>query len=147
MNVFGKAGAPPYKRIRFSEFVCHPMAVRRSQLSQSFLMKMLHQILPIGTLIHKYDPVKYTIGCPTCRKHNETYDHLFQCHHPSCVGWRAQLKATLIMFIDDTDSDHLLQDILVTGIHSKHVSKAWRGVDMPRVQLCSHRGVPVQISA
>jgi hypothetical protein len=39
----------------------HMMAVRWSQLSQPFLVKLLHQILPIGTLIHKYDPVKYTI--------------------------------------------------------------------------------------
>jgi ribonuclease HI len=39
----------------------HTMAVGRSQLSQPFLVKLLHQILPIGTLIHKYDPVKYTI--------------------------------------------------------------------------------------
>jgi hypothetical protein len=36
----------------------HTMAVGWSRLSQSFLVKMLHQILPIGTLIHKYDPVK-----------------------------------------------------------------------------------------
>jgi hypothetical protein len=48
----------------------HTMAVGRSQLSQSFLVKMLHQIC---TLIHKYDPVKYTIDCPTCREHNEIY--------------------------------------------------------------------------
>jgi hypothetical protein len=39
----------------------HTMAVGRSQLSQSFLVKMLHQILPIGMLIHRYDSVKYTI--------------------------------------------------------------------------------------
>jgi hypothetical protein len=79
----------------------HTMVVVRSQLSQSFLVKMLHQILPIGMLIHKYDPVKYTIDCPTCREHNETYDHLFQCHHPSRVGWKSQLKwlSTLIIRI------------------------------------------------
>jgi hypothetical protein len=35
------------------------MAVGRSQLSQPFLVK----ILPIGMLIHRYDPVKYTIDC------------------------------------------------------------------------------------
>jgi hypothetical protein len=46
----------------------HTMAVGWSQLSQSFLVKLLHQIvLPISMLIHKYhDLVKYTIGCPTC---------------------------------------------------------------------------------
>jgi hypothetical protein len=81
-------------------------------------MKMLHQVLPIDTLIYKNDPVKYTIGCPTCREHNETYDHLFQCHHPSHVGWKAQLKTTLIKFMDETNSHHLLQDILVTRIAS-----------------------------
>jgi hypothetical protein len=43
----------------------HMMTVRRSQLSQPFLVKLL---LPIGTLIHKYDPVKYAIDCPTCRE-------------------------------------------------------------------------------
>jgi hypothetical protein len=42
----------------------HTMAVGRSQLSQPFLVKMLHQILPVGMLIHRYDPVKYTIDCP-----------------------------------------------------------------------------------
>jgi hypothetical protein len=55
------------------EWDSHTMAVGRSQLSQPFLVKMLHQILLIGTLIHKYDLVKYTIDCPTCREHNETY--------------------------------------------------------------------------
>jgi hypothetical protein len=97
----------------------HTMAVGRSQLSQPFLVKLLHQILPIGTLIHKYDPaVKYIIDCPTCREHNETYDHLFQCNHPSRVGWKTQLQATLIKFTDETNCHHLLQDILVTGIHN-----------------------------
>jgi ribonuclease HI len=101
----------------------HTMAVGRSQLSQSFLVKMLHQILLIGTLIHKYDPVKYTINCPTCQEHHETYDsetydHLFQCCHPSRAGWKSQLKAALINFTDETNSHHLLQDILVTGIHN-----------------------------
>jgi hypothetical protein len=72
----------------------HTMAVGWLQLSQSFLVKMLHQILPIGTLIHKYDPVKYTIDCPTCREHNKTYDHLFQCHHPSRVGWCGMENST-----------------------------------------------------
>jgi hypothetical protein len=38
------------------------MAVGRSQLSQSFLVKMLHQILPVSTLIHKYDPVIHTMN-------------------------------------------------------------------------------------
>jgi hypothetical protein len=44
----------------------HTTAVGQSQLSQAFLVKMLHQILPICMLIHKYDPVKYTVDCPTC---------------------------------------------------------------------------------
>jgi hypothetical protein len=34
------------------------------------------------------------------------------------VGWKTQLKATLIKFMDETNSHHLLQDILVTGIHN-----------------------------
>jgi hypothetical protein len=34
----------------------HTMAVGQSQLSQPFLVKLLHQILPIDTLIHMYDP-------------------------------------------------------------------------------------------
>jgi hypothetical protein len=64
----------------------HTMAARRSQLSQPFLVKLLHQILPVGTLIHRYNPVKYIFDCPTCQEHIETYDHLFQCNHPSRVN-------------------------------------------------------------
>jgi hypothetical protein len=94
------------------------MAVGRSHLSQPFLVKLLHQILPLGKLIHKYDPVKYTIDCPTCREHIETYDHLFQCHHPSPAGWKTQFRDTLIKFTNETNCHHLLQDILVTGIHN-----------------------------
>jgi hypothetical protein len=76
------------------------MAVGRSQLPQSFLVKLLHQILSIDMLIHKYNPVKYTIDCPTCQEHNETYDHLFQCSHPSHAGLKTQLRATLIKLMD-----------------------------------------------
>jgi hypothetical protein len=73
-----------------------------------------------GTPINsfRYDLVKYTIECPTCLQHSETYDHLFLCCHPSGAGWWSQLKATLIKFTDDTNSHHLLPDILVTGIHN-----------------------------
>jgi hypothetical protein len=96
----------------------HTMAVRWSQLSQPFLVKLLHQILPVGMLIYKYNPVKYTVDCPTCREHIEMYDHLFRCHHPSRAGWKTQLKNTLIKFTNETNCHHLLQDILVTGIHN-----------------------------
>jgi hypothetical protein len=54
-----------YQALDEVDWDSHTMAVGQSQLSQSFLVKLLHQILPISTLIHKYDPVKYTIGCPT----------------------------------------------------------------------------------
>jgi hypothetical protein len=103
---------------RWNDFDSHAMAVGWSQLSQPFLVKLLHQILPIGMLIHKYKLVKYTIDCPTCWEHIETHAHLFQCHHPSCAGWKTQLKNMLIKFTDKTNCHHLLQDILVTGIHN-----------------------------
>jgi hypothetical protein len=53
----------------------HTMAVGRSQLSQPFLVK----ILPVGMLIHRYDPVKYTIDCPTCRKHIGFFRSVLVC--------------------------------------------------------------------
>jgi hypothetical protein len=79
---------------------------------------LCHDLRTYTCFPQAYDPVKYTIDCPTCREHSETYDHLFQCCHPSHAGWKSQLKATLIKFTDDTNSHHLLQDILVTGIHN-----------------------------
>jgi hypothetical protein len=45
----------------------HTMAVSRSQLPHPFIVKLLHQLLPVGTVIHRYDPVKYMSRCPTCR--------------------------------------------------------------------------------
>jgi hypothetical protein len=54
----------------------HTMAVGQSQLSQPFLLKLLHQILPIGTLIHKHDLVSYTIDCPTCHQREKGLTNL-----------------------------------------------------------------------
>jgi hypothetical protein len=84
----------------------HTMAVSRSQLTHPFIMKLLHQLLPVGTVIHTYDPVKYTIFCPTCKAQEETYDHLLQCSHPSHVGLKSALRTTLLQYTQETHFNH-----------------------------------------
>ena len=96
----------------------HNMAVTRSQQSQPFIVKMIHQLLPIGTAIHRYDPVKYLITCPTCQAHDETFDHFFHCSHSSRQSWKSDMRKELLQYTDKTQTCVALQEILLTGIHS-----------------------------
>jgi hypothetical protein len=75
------------------DWYSHTMAVGWSQLSQAFLVKLLHQILPIGTLICKYDPVKYTINCPTFQEHMRHMTISFSVIIP--VMWDGKLNLKL----------------------------------------------------
>jgi hypothetical protein len=95
----------------------HTMAVSRSQLPHPFIVKLLHQLLPVGIVIHRYDPVKYMSLCPTCKAQEETYDHLLQCGHPTCVGWKSALCTDLLKYTQETHCHVIMQDILITGIH------------------------------
>jgi hypothetical protein len=79
----------------------HSMAVSRSQVPHPIIVKLLHQLLPVGTVIHRYDPVKYMSLCPTCKAQDEeTYGHLLQCGHPTShvVGWKSALRTDLLKY-------------------------------------------------
>jgi hypothetical protein len=95
----------------------HTMAFSRSQLPHPFIMKLLHQLLPVDTVIHRYDPVKYTSLRPTCKAQEETYDHFLQCDHPSLAGWKSALHIDLLKYTQEKHCHVIIQDILITGIH------------------------------
>jgi hypothetical protein len=95
----------------------HTMAVSTSQLPHLFVVNLLHQLIPVGTVIHRYDPVKYMSLCPTCNAQEETYDHLFQCSNPSCSGWKSGRCTALLMYTKETHSHTIMQHIPITGIH------------------------------
>jgi hypothetical protein len=69
---------------------CHTISVGWLQLSQSFLMKLLHQILPIGMMIHRYDPVKYTLAAPPVENTMKHKTIFFSVTIP--VAWDGKLN-------------------------------------------------------
>jgi hypothetical protein len=50
--------------------------------------------------------------CPTCKAQEETYDQLWQCCHPSHVGWKSALLHTdLLKYTQETHCHVIMQDI------------------------------------
>jgi hypothetical protein len=63
-----------------------------------FVLKFIHQSLPMGKINHKIDPTQ-SITCSTCKRHQETETHLYQC--PVCR-----------VAIEDIYLEHTLREFL-----------------------------------
>lgn len=81
------------------------------KLPTKFIVKFIHNLLPIGKLIHRYDSVKYTCECPSCPNLCEDGRHFLQCPRPHRRTWWTDIKKTLLNQPSTTDPQ--LMDVLV----------------------------------
>jgi hypothetical protein len=64
--------------------------------SSIFITKFIHNILPVGKIIQKYDAVKYTSTCPSCPHMCEDGCHfLLQYPRPHRHTWWSEIKKQL----------------------------------------------------
>jgi hypothetical protein len=60
-----------------------------------YFCNQIHNILPIGKIIQKYDAVKYTSTCPSCPHMCKDGHHFLQCPWPHRCTWWSEIKKQL----------------------------------------------------
>ena len=77
------------------DWEAHEQVVKNAKVSERFITKLIHDILPTGKTISRYKPF-YDKRCPSCMEDvEEDRYHLLRCRHEDRIGWRNQLFVDL----------------------------------------------------
>jgi hypothetical protein len=85
--------------------------------SHTFLVKFLSKWLPVGKQVNRYNPAIYPSKCPSCECPVEDFDHVFRCPCQDRRKWRSVLQQDLLQLLDRSNTNPVLVDLLVTGLH------------------------------
>ena len=98
------------------DWTSHCSAVRAHFSRRHFLSKFLHNWLPLGSLISRYDD-HYVDHCASCSGNVfEDRDHFLRC--PARRSWIDKLMDDLKTFWNEQSVDAALTDLLTSAIHS-----------------------------
>jgi hypothetical protein len=84
---------------------------------RKFVLKFIHQSLPIGKVHHKIDP-NQLITCSTCKRHQETETHLYRCPVRRVAIEDFYLEHTLQEFLDTNHTCPKLAYTLLEALYS-----------------------------
>ena len=93
----------------------HRQAVQQQISRKIHYVKLCHEMLPIGKLVHRYKDHNADY-CPLCRTPREVHQHVLRCLHPDRVKWRATLLESLRKKCYALRTDPILRDILLIGL-------------------------------
>lgn len=65
-------------------------------------------------MVHRYDPQLHSKSCPSCHHVEETQSHFLCCTHR--IAWRSSFQTALRKHSEKTDTDPLLQEMMLEGI-------------------------------
>lgn len=108
--------------------VFHSQCSRNSRIL-GFYFKLIHYLLPTGSVVHRYDP-SHSPFCPACGD-NETNDHLILCSHSTRIPYHIKLLSDLRRVLASISSDPILKDILVAGVNSYLTSQSFSFSSFP----------------
>jgi hypothetical protein len=83
-----------------------------------FLIKFLHNLLPVGKRVSRYDPIKYPSKCPSCDTEVEDFRHLLSCQNSERAKWQSTLRTKLRERCEFLQTDPTLTDLMLHGINS-----------------------------
>ena len=69
------------------DWTSHGRALRRHEKHRVTMVKYLNDCLPLGKLIHKYDP-EYPKSCPSCEAPMEDIQHFWACPSADRIKWQ-----------------------------------------------------------
>jgi len=95
----------------------HRLALKRCDKHRTTLVKFLNDILPIGKMVHRYDPSKYPESCPSCNEPVEDRHHYWTCQAPNRIAWRADSILRLRKKLESIHTALPLQELLLEGYH------------------------------
>ena len=98
------------------DWKAHHQAVMNSHLSPTFLNKYLHNILPTGKVICKYQKY-YNHCCPSCGEPFEDRFHLLTCQQTNRKKWSSNLLKAIRDFCSNTDVSREMTHFMVEGIY------------------------------
>jgi hypothetical protein len=100
------------------DWTIHGRAVNRHGPHKNTLVKYLHNILPVGELVHRYNPQIPPRNCPSCNQDHENQLHLLVCPAESRKEWRCFMITKLRKHLDAVDTNLELMIIALDGIQS-----------------------------
>ena len=106
------------------DWVSHGRALHRLSPHRVTLVKYMNDILPIGKVVHRYNP-KYPSSCPSCQTALEDREHFWTCPAISRDQWRKQCQSNMLQALNKLDTAPPLQSLLLDAldalIHGKPV--------------------------
>ena len=97
------------------DWVSHGRAVNRMESHKPTIVKLLFELLPVGTRVHRDNP-KYDHHCPRCGADHETATHVYRCPHDDVALWRATMQKAISQRLRKDDSDPYLLEIALDGL-------------------------------
>lgn len=97
------------------DWVSHGRALNRMNSHKSTLVKYLNDILPVGKVVHRYDP-KYPLSCPSCPAAIEDRDHFWRCPAISWQQWRKDCKSNMLQALNKFDTAPPVQSLLLDAL-------------------------------
>ena len=99
------------------DWISHGQAIRRCYHKKTFVVKFLHNLLPTGKRVHRYDPT-YSHRCPSCQDPHEDRAHLLRCPEPTRFAWVNELFTALRARCTSLLTCESLVSILLHGLES-----------------------------
>jgi hypothetical protein len=94
---------------------CHGRALRRHLKHKATFVKYLHDWLPLGKQIHRYDK-KYPASCPSCDAPMEDRDHFWSCPAQSRIQWKQSFIRSFNNYLRDIGTAPDLQSQLIDAM-------------------------------
>ena len=97
-------------------WVAHGRSVRRFYHKKQFIVKFVHEWLPLGRLPSKYKK-HHLPTCPTCSHDIDDGDHFLRCTEH--LQWKSDMFHALCNYFDKTPTRPFLGDLLLTGLSKR----------------------------
>ena len=112
------------------DWTVHGRSINRQHHKKTTLVKMLHDILPVGKRVYCYSTTN-PLSCSTCGCDTEDTNHLYTCPHQSRDRWRKQVHRNLRKKMEKSHTDQTLADIALEGLTSFLEGRAVDIHDLP----------------
>jgi hypothetical protein len=112
------------------DWECSRRGYNRLRPHRTTLIKQANKMVPVGKLVHKYDP-KYPENCPSCQEPVETSQHLHQCNSPSRVKLKREIIQRLRQTMSDMNTRIDLMELLLEGLQSIFDSRDSDTINIP----------------
>jgi hypothetical protein len=78
-------------------------------------MKLCHQHLPLGKMLHHRDG-RYPVTCPGCQAEVESHDHFLSCNAPLRIKWHLTLILAVGQQLDMTQTNKDLKFTIINAL-------------------------------